>query len=271
MNYTQAVRGRAVVGRIGALVCILLFVALLDSCVSRFREPLFTVKLLPGAVEAVDGQLDPSVREISQLRTESSSTAAVLSIKELRTGFWFGGNMWIGAIAAAPDALPGTYDIRVYSPIDKPGVPGAAFKAIVFKDGEALLRSSLSYIQRTFNIRPWIVSLACVPMLATVLGIVYLLSSRIERLLAMEGRAEIFQLQKTDTGTEIWFGLGHVHGVSPGVRVLVCDGKEHELGDAVVQRVDDENAIALTDIPETRLQKGVVKLTGASAPRTQGR
>lgn len=260
MNHSQAVRSRAVLGKIGALVCILMFVALLDSCVSRFREPLFTVKLLAGTSEAIDGQLDPAVKEISQLRVESSSPRASLVIKEMRTGFWFGGNMWIGEIAAAVDAPPGSYDLRVYAPTDKPGAPGSAFRAVVFKDAEALRQSSLSFIQRTFDVRPWVVSLACVPVLGIIFGLVYLFSTRIEQLLAREGCAEIFQLQKTDTGTDVWFGLGLKHGVVEGAEVSVADPAGHEIGRGIVLRSDEENAIAQTAIRQDVLRGAYVRI-----------
>lgn len=260
MNHSQAVRGRTMLGKVGAFVCILLFLALLDSCVSRFREPLFTVKLLPGASEPIEGQLDPSVKELSQLRIESVSPYASLTIKELRTGFWFGGNMWIGEIVAAPDAPAGSYDLRVYAPMDKPGAPGAAFKAIVFADSNALRQSSLSFIHRAFDVRPWIVSLACVPILGIIFGLVYLFSTRIEQLLAGEGCAEIFQLQKTDTGTDVWFGLGLKHGIAEGMEVSVSSADGSEIGRGVVLRADKENAIAQTAIRQDVLRGAFVRL-----------
>jgi len=260
VNHSQAVWGRNVLGKIGALVCILMFVALLDSCVSRFREPLFTVKLLPGTSEPVEGQLDPSVKDVSQLRIEAASHYASLSIREWRTGCWFGGNMWSGEISAAPDAPPGSYDLRVFAPTDKPGVPGAAFRAVVFKDSEALRQSSLSFIQRTFDVRPWVVSLACVPVLGIIFGLVYLVSTRKDQMLAREGCAEIFQLQKTDTGTDVWFGLGLSHGVVEGMEVVVADPAGHEIGRGTVLRADRENAIAQTSIRQDVLRGAYVRL-----------
>ena len=52
MTLEQATRARKRLGRIGALICILFFGAILDTCVARFREPLFTVHLVPGGVSA---------------------------------------------------------------------------------------------------------------------------------------------------------------------------------------------------------------------------
>jgi hypothetical protein len=169
MNHSQALRLRSFIGKIGAVVCILMFLALLDSCVSRVREPLFTVKLLAGTSEPVEGQLDPKIYDKSQLHVKSSSEQVRLLIHELRTGFWFGGNMWIGEIVADTDALPGSYDIFVYTPMDKPGTPSSAFKTLVYANSEALQRSSLSFRERTFCVKPWMVSLFCVPIIGIIL------------------------------------------------------------------------------------------------------
>jgi hypothetical protein len=128
---------------------------------------------------------------------------------------------------------------------------------VVFKDSEALRQSSLSFIQRTFDVRPWVVSLACVPVLGIIFGLVYLVSTRIDQLLAREGCAEIFQLQKTDTGTDVRFGLGLSHGVVEGMEVVVADPAGHEIGRGTVLRADRENAIAQTSIRQDVLRAGL--------------
>ena len=108
-------------GRIGALICILFFGAILDTCVARLREPLFTVHVLPGGSEPVEGQLDHQVKELPQMRIETPDARVRLQIDKLQSGFWFGGSMWIGDISAAADTPPGTYDILVFA-VNPPGV-----------------------------------------------------------------------------------------------------------------------------------------------------
>jgi len=267
----QATRARKRLGRIGALICILFFGAILDTCVARFREPLFTVHLLPGGSEPVEGQLDHNVKELPQMRIETPSASVRLQIDKLQSGFWFGGSMWIGDISAAGDATPGTYDILVFA-LDLPSAkPVAAFRAVVYPDYAALRESFFSVIQRAFDMRPWMVAVVCMPALGIVLYLMGVLSRRVEQLLADQGRAEIFHVKKADAGFEVWFGLGERHGVEPGVRVNICAENGQPICDAVVQRVDTENGMALADARAERLPRGaVVALRGSSAKQKPG-
>ena len=271
MTLEQATRARTRLGRIGALICILFFGAILDTCVARFREPLFTVHVLPGGSEPVEGQLDPHVKELPQLRIETPSASVRLQIDKLQSGFWFGGSMWIGDISAAGDTPPGTYDILVFA-VNPPGAkPLAAFRAVVHPDEAALRESSFSVIRRVLDMRPWMMAAVCLPALGIVLCLMGVFSRRVEQLLADQGRAEIFHVKKADAGFEVWFGLGERHGVEPGVRVTICTENGQPICGAVVQRVDAENGMALADARAERLPRGaVVALRAGRAQQQQG-
>jgi hypothetical protein len=249
---------RKIVGKLGALICILFFVSLLDSCIARVREPLFTVHLLPGLSEPVEGQLDYTVKSVAQLRVETSSPSVQLTPEKFQSGFWFGGNMWIGVITAADDAKAGTYDMRVFDANVPDSKPVAAYRAIVYQDYAALRDSYYSVIHRTFDVRPWMVALCSLPALGLMFGTMYLLSWRVERLLAAKGLAEVFQVQKVDEGIELWFGLGKKHGVDVGMQVTVSTDSGSHICTATVLRTDDENGIALADARAERLPKGAV-------------
>jgi hypothetical protein len=100
---------------------------------------------------------------------------------------------------------------------------------------------------------------------------VWFFSQRVEKLLADQGRAEIFHVKKADAGFEVWFGLGERHGVEPGVRVDICTENGQPICDAVVQRVESENGMALADARAERLPRGaVVALRAGRARQEQG-
>lgn len=268
MTLERAVRWRKHLGKIGASIFILFFAALLDSCVARFREPLFTVNLLPGGSELVDGQLDGDLKELSRLRVETTSESVRLKIDRFQPSFWLGGNMWIGAISAASDAAAGAYDLRVFArnPPDQP--PVAAFRAVVYPDDAALRKSYLSLVRRTFDVQPGMVALACIAALVFVMGTTYLLGRKIDRLLADQGRAEIFMVKRTAVGIEVWFGLGGRHGVEPGMRVTVGTENGQPVCLAVVQQVEAANAMALAEGSPERLPKGaIISLPAAGAKK----
>ena len=258
MNLERSLRIRKLLGGAGALIAMLFFASVLDSCVARFREPLFTVHLLPGGSEPVEGQVDHALKDLSRLHVESSDSAVRLKIDRFQSGLWLGGNMWIGAISAEPDAAVGTYDLRVFARNQTPETPLAAFRAIVYPDYAALRRSFLSVIRRTFDVAPGMVALACLPVMGLVLGLIVLLGRSVERRLAEQGRAEVFLVKTVPGGMELFFGLGRRHGVTPGMRVDICSQSGRPLCAAVVQQVDAKNAMALAAPHAERLPPDAV-------------
>ncbi|MCU0558966.1 MAG: hypothetical protein MUD16_02075 [Desulfobacterales bacterium] len=267
MTLKQAARARKILGRIGAVIIIVFFAAVLDSCVARFREPLFTVHLLPGASELVEGQVDHELKDLSLLRVEASHAGVQLKIERFQTGYWLGGNMWIGAISAAADAAAGTYDLRVFAAGKPPDTPVAAFRAHVYPDYPALRKSFLSVIRRTFDISPGRAALACIPLLAAVLGALYLLSRKVERLMAGQGRAEVFMLKAAPGGIEVYFGLGRRHGAEPGMAVQICEENGRLICAAVVRQADDANAMAFAAGGPEKLPHGALVVLGGAAEK----
>jgi hypothetical protein len=265
----QAVSVRKRLGQIGALIFILFFASLLDSCVARFREPLFTVHLLPGGSALVEGQVDHGVKESSRLRVEATSESVRLRIDRFQPSFWLGGNMWVGEISAAADAAAGAYDLRVFDRSQTAQPPVAAFRAVVYPDYAALRESYLSLIRRTFDVHPGMVSLACIPALIFVMGLTYLLGRRVDRLLADRGQAEIFMVKTAAGGAEAWFGLGRRHGVEPGMRVNISGGNGQLICHAVVQHVETENSMALADGRTERLSKGAIVALPAAGKKKE--
>ena len=263
MSLKQSLRLRKRLGQACALIVILFFAAVLDSCVARFREPLFTVHLLPGASELVEGQVDHDMKDLSLLRVETSHASVQLQIKRFQHGFWLGGNMWVGAISAAADAAAGTYDLRVFAPKQPPQTPVAAFQAIVYPDYAALRRSFLSVIRRNFDVAPGMVAVAFLPALALLLGFFFLLGRRIERLMAEQGQAEVFLVKTIPGGIELYFGLGRRHGVAPGMRVDICSEDGQSICAAVVRQADTDNAMALAEPCVEQMPQGAVAVLPA--------
>ncbi len=267
MTLEQTARARKTVGKIGALIFFLFFASVLDSCVARFREPLFTVHLLPGASELVEGQVDHELKDLSLLRVEASHENVQLKIDRFQPGYWLGGNMWIGAIRAAADAAAGTYDLRVFALNKTPESAVASFRAVVYPDYAALRKSFLSVIRRTFDVAPGTVAMACIPVLGLVLGLIYLLGRRVERLLAGQGRAEVFMLKAAPGGVGVYFGLGRRHGVEPGMAVQICAENGRPICDAVVQQTDDDNAMAFAAECPEKLPHGALVVLGSDAEK----
>jgi hypothetical protein len=100
-----------------------------------------------------------------------------------------------------------------------------------------------------------------------VLGLFFLLGRRIERLLADQGRAEVFLVKSTPGGTALYFGLGRRHGVVAGMRVDIWAESGQPICAAVVQQVDADNAMALAEPCVKRLPPGALAVLPADAAR----
>jgi hypothetical protein len=263
----QAAHARRRLGQLGAIICVLFFGAILDTCIARLREPLFSVHLLPGGSESVEGAVGRNVDALPLMRIETSDAHVRLQIDKLQSGFWFGGSVWVGEISIAGDTPPGTYSIRVFT-LDPPSAkPLTEFQAVVYPDYPALRESFYSVTRRVFDVPPWKVAVACLPALGVVLCLMGWLSRRVEQLLADQGRAEIFHVKKADAGFEVWFGLGKRHGVEAGVRVDICSENGQPICDAVVRRVNAENGMALADARVECLPRGAVVVLRAGCAK----
>jgi hypothetical protein len=176
--------------------------------------------------------------------------------------------MWVGTISAAATAPAGSYDLQVFG-LDKPREdPVAAYRAIVYPDYAALRASYLSFIRRTLDITPGAVALALIPALGVVMGLMLLLGRRVERLLAGQGRAEVFMVKAAPGGYAVYFGLGRRHGVEEGMAVRIVTDAGRPIATAVVRHVDEDNAMALAGEEAQILPHGaVVVLGGEEADR----
>jgi hypothetical protein len=76
-------------------------------------------------------------------------------------------------------------------------------------------------------------------------GLVFFLSQKIDRLLARDGKAEIYRVRQTDLGIEIYFGLGRAQGLEEGTLLNLFDEKGQPLGTVKVRSVDAGDAVAL--------------------------
>lgn len=267
MTLEQAGRVRRFLGGVGALLCALFFGAVMDGCIARLRQPLFTVDLLAGGSEAVDGQLDHDLKELARLRIEPPGGSVRLAIERFQTGYWLGGNRWVGTISADPDAAPGRYRFQVFDRGKSPEEPVAAYLAIVHPDPEALRASELSLLRRRFGLSPAAAALVCAAALFFVLGLIYLTSQKMERLLAAAGRAEIFLVRETAEGLAVYFGLGRRHGAAAGMTVAIHDRDGGVIAAAVVRTVDEENAMALVDRPPGRPLQGALAVLPAAGDK----
>lgn len=260
MNLEQISVLRKFARRIGAIFFILIFVAVIDGCIAKFREPINVFNILPGQSAKVDGPLDLKIQDIKELTYTSTSDNVRLSFDAIQAGFWLGGNMWIGTVTTDKLIPPGEYDVTVYTRGETDIKKKFVFRIKVFKDYASYRQSFKSVIRRYLDFSPWWILLFCLPLSALTVGIVFFLSKRFEELLAREGKAEIYRIIRGDNGCEISFGLGTNHGIQPGARLSLLNESGHPAGSAVVQKVTETDSSAIVGLDYTVKEGDIVSL-----------
>jgi len=251
-----------------ALFLFITFVSLIDSCQSKFRTPLNVFHVLPGAAMEISGPLEKIV-PIGELTYISTSDLIRLSISEVRTGIWFGGTMWIGRLTVSRDIMPGEYRLMVipegYRP--EPEKPVPVMLVNVYQDHRSLRQSFKSFIRRVSGIPPWGFVAFCLPLAGLSLGAVFLISRKIEYLLAREGMAEVYRVRQGETRYEIAFGLGKRHGVAVDRRLALLDKRGQFVGTVVVQNVSETDSLAIADFKSEVMPGYIVSMSNNQSPK----
>jgi hypothetical protein len=245
------------VGRAGALFCILFFLSLLDVFVAGFRKPANYLSCTPGQTLAVTGSLAERADHPGDLFYLSSSKDIRLVFDSAQAGFWSGGYMWRGRILVNREILPGRYRVAVPHQRDGKRKSASLFQVEVFKDEFSLRQASFSFILRYLAIPPWKAALFGVPFILSTFGAVFFLSYRTQRLLAQEGKAEVYRVLRGEKGYQIYFELGKNQGVLPGASVALFDEQKKPVGRATVEEVFGDYSIAQTGL-ESSVRPGFI-------------
>jgi hypothetical protein len=244
MTLEQAVQWRNVIGKATAYLCMVLAIAMLDGVIAQFREPVNVFHLLPGTSESINGHLQEQLAAIEELTCTSSSDSIQVTFESLHSGFWLGGYMWRGKLTVSPQAVPGKYSV-VIRPRGKPEQKSdLTFRVNVYADEASHRQSFKSIIRRTADFSPWWVVAVLLPIVGVAFGSVFLLSQKIDGLMAQSGKAEVYLVRPEEFGQEIAFGLGTRHGVQVGSRVTILNETGQPVCTAEIQQVSATDAVA---------------------------
>jgi len=249
MTLEQARRWRTLAGKIAAVFIILMFVALFDGLVAKFRQPFNEYEVLPGDVVALTGPLPEDVA-LQDLTYSSNSENVQVSFLETHRGFWLGGAMWRAELRVSPQIPPGKYALTVRPGHMVSDQPPLRFDIVVYPDSLSMQQNSRSFIQRYAGESPWIVSGMFVALIGLTLVVIFYLARQLENLLAHRGQAEIYKVQRLEEGYAIAFGLGTGHGISPGDQVTVLDPKGNSVGTAQVEKCSTQDSVGFAALDQ---------------------
>ena len=255
MDLQGTLHWRIWVGRLAALFCLFLLLAFLDAFLARFLEPSQNIAVLPGETQQISGPVTEKIDHPQQLSYSSSSRELKVTFEEIKKGFWLGGLIWRGRLAVGSAIQPGKYTLVVPALQTPPSKSPVRFQVEVFKDQGSLNKNSKSWVRRLLGINPWLVALFMLSPVLAAFGAVFLISQKIERLLAQERKAEIYRVQKGDGVWLITFGLGQNQGLSPGSSLLLLDDQGQTIGQVTVREVSENQAVAAAGM-ETGVRPG---------------
>jgi hypothetical protein len=252
MDLAHATRLRSLAGYVATFFCLLIFLAVLDGLIAKFREPFHLFHVLPGDVVQINGPLPQEVKQVDSLTYISSSPHLKIEFETLHSGYFLGGNMWRGRLVVSPDTPPGRYELAVRLPQDSSEKAPPPYKVVVFADHLSHRQSARSLILRHAGISPWLAAVFFAPFLGITLLVVFRFSRRIEELLGKAGLAEIYKVTRSEGRYLIAFGFGADHGLTLGQEFTILDPNGHQAGAGKVQDLTSTDAIGLTWLSQVR-------------------
>jgi hypothetical protein len=247
MNLNQVILWRSRAAKIAAVFCVLFVLSAVDGLVAGFRHPWNLFELLPGESAKINGHLGHRIEGVEELWYSSSTSLVQVSFEAVHTGFWFGGQMWRGLVILDPHLRPGTYTVTVSTTTNPHNRPPDQFRIEVFSDANSLQKNARSLIRRSFGVSPWVVFAFLGLLTAVGIGVVYVISHHKERLLRLEGMAEIFHTTPGENGQEALFSLGTSSGVKEGDRLVLHNAEGIPVGHVHVLKVSETDALALVE------------------------
>jgi hypothetical protein len=244
MDLSQARRFQSLAGRAGLLVGILLVVAMLDVVIARHRTDFNVMHVLPGQAEPIDGPLAEKT-SVAELSYQSDSPDLKVVFDETHAGFWMGGQMWRGKLLVGSQIQPGKYTLSVSPKNPVSDRPPLVYRVTVYADYYAWRQSSKSYLTRYCDLSPWWVIAVSFASLLLIGGFIFLMSGRVDALMAKSGKAEVYRATRTPNGYEVSFGLGTDHGVHPGSRLTLYDQNGSHIGRIEVTETSAQDAVGL--------------------------
>lgn len=244
MDLKQINRWRELTSKIGAALCVIALLGLVDGLLVHFREPANVVKVLPGESVEINGELVDEARSIEDLTFASNSEQFKVTFEAIHQGYFLGGDMWRGRLMVGKDIAPGEYSLAVLPKRSTSPRKAPAFRILVFTDAASLQKTSASLIRRWLGISPFAVAAGCLPGILLAFGAVYGLSGKREALLAAAGQAEIYRVVRGDGGWEVRFPLGTTHGLSAGAGIAIFDEAGRQVGTGTVEAANQTASVA---------------------------
>jgi hypothetical protein len=235
---------RKTAGKVGAVFCILIAIVLVDSLISRFIYEFNVFYTRVDGLYDLTGVMPEKSEKMTDLFAETDSPEVVLQFTEVFSGFWLGNTMWRGKVRVSAQAQPGEYMIQVRDARDMKINPVLVFKAKVYSDEQSLRKSHGPYLSRFCGITAGWAASVLFPGLAIIMFFNYGVSSRLEKVLANTGQAEVYMVKRVPEGIRIAFSLGKKQGLKRGEQLDILNSLGVSVGEAEVVTPGETDSMA---------------------------
>ena len=262
MNFRTLLARRKVAGLCGTLVICLAIAFAVDGMIAGGRKDPRLYEMLPGQTLNLTDPLPRGAEAIEDLSLRPSSPHIAVRLVETFSGFWLGGVLWRAEAEIPADAPAGEYSVTMhYAQNGTQTTPTQSYRLRVHPDAASVQASSLSLVQRTLGVSPYLLAacmlpLALLPMLACLA-----LSRNIAQALRAEGYSEIFRAMASPEGQRIYFSQTGPTPPAANTVVEVLDERaEAILGRALVFAVQNGNVEAIMQAG-VKIRPGVLAKT----------
>ncbi|WP_156915809.1 hypothetical protein [Desulfatirhabdium butyrativorans] len=248
------------IGVIGAILFFLIAIVLIDHLISRFLVKGSEFHVVRGETVFLTGPMPEQASTINQLTAQVSSSDIQFEFQEVFRGYMLGNAMWRATVQPSVEMDSGTYRIRIGDKLGSAHHPGLDVIVHVYPDELSRKKGHGSYLERMWGISIKPALMLMMPMLLVILGCNYLLSCKIAKLFAQEGKAEIYMKKKQADELHVAFSLGTRQGVSVGQAIDILDQREIKMDEAIVISVNETDAIARIPSPLAWQGGGIARL-----------
>ena len=241
--------------RSGILAMILLIGALLalaDALVGGLGGSQGLIELIPGSRFQISGPMPPRTEAIKEFVIDGQPADGSVRLlpEAVFSGYWFGGSMWRGVIEVADSAHESSAVIAVKDRFGEKQNPALVFKVQIWPDETTRNAHSPSFLTRKTGHSPYLFAVGCALSGMAAAGANFILGRLWARHLAAHHCGEIYQLRRTERGTEITCEFQCADILQPGMEGAIYRFTGEYICPATIARCERNGVLMLVGQPD---------------------
>lgn len=232
------------------ILLVILVLALVDTVVGGFFVDK-NLRLIRGEAEFLTAKLDKPVEVGSGFALEVGPEKAnqILGYETDAPGLdlkfvEISGRDWRALATMDPRVQSGDYVLQVFrrGEVDHAKEPVHTLR--VFRNHAAANAMASTFSERHFGFPPFYGIIAVIPPLILCFLITFRISGARLKELSAQGIGPIYRVIKRKKHWELVIGLGKIHGIAPGAKLVVLNPEKAPVGEIEVEKVEIDTSTA---------------------------